>query len=63
LDETGETRSPHRRYFGDLLWAAHFPSEKRGGITLAARATLDMAHMMDSSYDFNNYFGLQKSFL
>ena len=66
LDETSETRSPHRRYFGDLLllisWRI-FLRKSAGGITLAARATLDGLHMMDSYVDFKNYFGQWKKFL
>jgi hypothetical protein len=43
-----ETRNPHRRCLGK---------------TFAARATLDKAHMMESGFDFKNYFGLTQSFL
>jgi hypothetical protein len=42
---------------------AIFFAENAGGITLAARATLDRLHMMDSFGEFKNYFGLGKYFL
>jgi hypothetical protein len=39
-----------------FMWAIFF-AENAGGITLAARATLDGLHMMDSCVGFKNYFG------
>jgi hypothetical protein len=54
LEEPAETRSPHRRYFGDLLYCV--------GITLAARATLDARYMSQFASRFKNFLRFEEKF-